>query len=394
MGNGRLIYTLGSDWRNTRMLNLTVSGQNVVFTAQEAQQYGTFATGVLITRSIDSNEQNYSWGNMQIDATIPENSVIRVYCYASDSKLVSLDEVPVDLDGYIMNHEDEGKQLIKEHFRDISYLFHMAFSGALDGLVNQKGRYLWIKIELLVPNPSEFLLRNIRLVFPNEKLIQYLPQIYRDIREDNDFFVRFMDIFESVFFDIEREVEEIPKKLDYTVATGEMLRYLASWICLDTGGIPIRHLPDTEIRKRMFSAVSEYKEIGTRNGVLHYTERELGVKPIIVEYFMVKKMVKEGRDKEVYRELFGENPYCFFLLIPEEAFSDDRDLGSFIRALRNNIPAQTEAKVVLLKKRIVLDKHTYLGINSVIGNYNYVSVDQNISISYDTLIGGNPDEKQ
>jgi hypothetical protein len=50
-------------------------------------------------------------------------------------------------------------------------------------------------------------------------------------------------------------------------------------------------------------------------------------------------------------------------------------------------------EVVLLKKRIILGNHTYLGINSMVAEYSYVSIDENIAISDDTLIGGSIDEE-
>lgn len=386
MGNDRLVYTFGGAWSNARMLNLSVEEQSVKFAKEESRQYGSFATGVLVTTAIESSEPDYGWGTILIDADIPKNSLIKVYCYASDYKMVEIDGAEVELDQYIM---DKKASSFKERLHKLVPLFHLAFSGAVDGLVNVKGRYLWIMIEFLVPNSSKLLLHRVQVSLSHEKLIQYLPQIYRNQKDSDDFFGRFMDIFDSLFFDIEKKVEQLPTSLDYTVASGEMLRYLASWIGVGINDMPVRDMADEELRARMSVAVEEYKAIGTKKGVESLIKRELGVQPIIVEYFRVKKMVQEGRDRKLYHLLFGDNVYCFFLLLPEEAFLGKCDMQTFLHILRNNIPAYTKAKIILLKKRIVLGKHTYLGVNSVIRDYNYVGIDQNISISSGTIIGGN-----
>lgn len=393
MQNGRLTISINGRWRNCLMLNLCVKDGKLVFPKSQSS-YGSFETGVVITCPIDSNEQDYYWENLKIDAEMPENSVLRVSCYVSESTKAEVDGRIVDLDSYIKTQallpDEEKKKCVKA----LDPLFLPAFSGGSDGIVNQKGRYLFIKAEFLVPDTAGFSVNAIEIVYQSERLIQYLPQIYRDHEEDNRFFRRYLNIFESIFFDIEQKVENTAKSFDYGCASGEMLRFLASWICVDGGNSELKRFNDKELRQRISGAVREYGEIGTKKGVEDFVKRELGVRPIIVEYFKVKKAVREGRDKEVYRELFGDNPYCFFLLLPEEAFSGHSDMTRFINELRMNIPAQTEVRLVLLKKRIVLGKHTYLGVNSVVGDYSYVSIDQNVSISNETMIGGDSNEKQ
>jgi hypothetical protein len=103
-------------------------------------------------------------------------------------------------------------------------------------------------------------------------------------------------------------------------------------------------------------------------------------------------MLFQGQDKELYKELFGTNPYKFYILLPEEVIHR-KNINSLLTQLKRNIPAHTETEIILLKNGILLGKHTYLGVNSMVGEYNYVSIDQNIAISDDTLIGGSIHEK-
>ena len=385
MEKDRMYITLNRnrEWKRSLLLNLQLGDNRLVFLERPEQEQGMLATGVIITGSIDSTEQGFQWGSIRIDADLPENSVIKVSCFANDSLVVLLGDNSVNLDEYLKDAHDAIAGL-----KELSSLFKQAFTGSTDGLLRVSGRYLWLKLEFLVPQPDRFCLRKITLLLADEKIIQYLPEIYRDGKEHNDFFRRFMEIFDSIFFDIEESVNHMPEMLDYTLAKGDMLRYLAHWVSIQEA----ESLGDEELKERIAAIIPEYSAIGTKSGIERFVERELKVRPRIIEFFNYKQMLYEGRDKELYEELFGTNPYKFFILLPADVFVP-QNINSFLKKIKDNIPAYTEMEIVLLKRSIILGKHTYLGINSMVGEYNYVSIDENIAISDDTLIGGSIDEE-
>jgi len=142
----------------------------------------------------------------------------------------------------------------------------------------------------------------------------------------------------------------------------------------------------------MSGLAEEYGAIGTRPGIERFVEKELGVKPTIVEWFDWERMYRESPDREQMEELFGTDPHRFFLLLPDGVFPGTQAAAAFQRKLRENVPAGAEAEIVLLRQGIVLGKHTYLGVNSLVGAWSPVRIDENVTLSYDTLIGGDPDE--
>ncbi|MDQ7096751.1 phage tail protein [Desulfosporosinus sp. PR] len=386
MEKGRRYITLNRnrEWKRSILLNLQPRDNQLVFAERPEHEQGILAAGVIITGSIDSTEQDFHWQNIILDADIPENSVIKVSSYASDRPEVWLGNNLVNLDTYIRAGSGYGPAGLNE----LSALFRQSFTGSTDGLLRVRGRYLWLKLEFLVPQPERFSLRKIKLLLAEEKIIHYLPEIYQNNQADNDFFQRFMEIFDSLFFEIEDEVTRIPETLNFTRAQGEMLRYLASWVSIQE----VRRLDDEGLRQRIAGIMPEYARIGTKQGIEHLVERELGVKPRIIEYFHYQHMLFQGRDKELYNELFGTNPYKFYLMLPETVFRQ-KIMSNFLTILKQNIPAHTEAEIILLKNGIILGKHTYLGVNSMVGEYNYVSIDETVAISDDTLIGGSVHEK-
>ena len=57
----------------------------------------------------------------------------------------------------------------------------------------------------------------------------------------------------------------------------------------------------------------------------------------------------ECRNPALYRRLYGEEPYRFFLLLPQGTFQKQRDMERFLERMRRLTPAETEMELVLLK---------------------------------------------
>ena len=57
--------------------------------------------------------------------------------------------------------------------------------------------------------------------------------------------------------------------------------------------------------------------------------------------------------------------------------------------LKELLPANVQAELVLLKKSVYLDAHSYLGVNTVISGHTGAAIDRKVAIQYDTVIGGN-----
>ena len=200
------------EWKRSLLLNFEPRDHSLVF-AHNQDSYGMLASAVLITGSIDSTELDFHWESLLLDVEMPENSLVKVSCYAANSKGVFLGDGLVDLDDYIKEAQDNPSVGVRE----LTPLFKPGFTGATDGLLHVQGRYLWLRLEFLVPQPLDFKLRKIKLLLADEKILHYLPEIYRDNR-GNDFFKRFMEIFDSIFFNIEDKINSLSEDLDYTIA--------------------------------------------------------------------------------------------------------------------------------------------------------------------------------
>lgn len=380
MNRSRLYITLNrpSEWQRCLLSGMTISGGSV--TSDSGISGCTMVTG-----SQDSTEHGFLWRSLEISADYGENTVTRVSAYAADSTIVSAGGRTFELDSFLRDDTVPAG----ERLNLLDGLFTPLFTNCTDGLADLRGRYIWVRIDIVILDEHPVSIDKIKLLLKSESMMDHLPEAYRAGDGENGFMTRFMSIFDSIFFDMDQRIAKARSSLDYRTARGEMLRYLAGWVTDETSA----YLSDEQLREKIRHAVSEYRMTGTRRGLSEWISREYGVTPNIIEYFSVRKLAAEGGDREVYQRLFGSDPYKFYILLPEKTFADTREANLFTERLKNRIPAYTEAEVVVLKRNVVLEQHTYLGVNSVLSGYVCAEADAG-SITGDIILGGNNDEQQ
>ena len=380
MNRSRLYITLNrpSEWQRCLLSGMTISGGSV--TSDSGISGCTMVTG-----SQDSTEHGFLWRSLEISADYGENTVTRVSAYAADSTIVSAGGRTFELDSFLRDDTVPAG----ERLNLLDGLFTPLFTNCTDGLADLRGRYIWVRIDIVILDEHPVSIDKIKLLLKSESMMDHLPEVYRAEDGENGFMTRFMSIFDSIFFDMDQRIAKARSSLDYRTARGEMLRYLAGWVTDETSA----YLSDEQLREKISHAVSEYRMTGTRRGLSEWISREYGVTPNIIEYFSVRKLAAEGGDREVYQRLFGSDPYKFYILLPEKTFADTREANLFTERLKNRIPAYTEAEVVVLKRNVVLEQHTYLGVNSVLSGYVCAEADAG-SITGDIILGGNNDEQQ
>ena len=75
-------------------------------------------------------------------------------------------------------------------------------------------------------------------------------------------------------------------------------------------------------------------------------------------------------------------------LLPEDTFSSQQERVRFQQSMADRLPAGVSMQLVQLKQCVQLDWHTYLGVNSRVGGYVAAAIDEQVTIHYDTTIGG------
>ena len=320
-------------------------------------------TGAALLPQVDSGEAGFAWSRLKLLAQVPPEAAIRVYARVSDRPEWPRWEA---LDG-----RDPGSGGLRE-------LFGPPVAAATDLLLSAAGRYLWLALELTAGGAGSPVVEGVSLRMAGDHMTDYLPAIYRG----QDFTYRYLSIFDTMFQELEAAVDSLPRQLDPASAGREMLAFLARWLCLE----PERG--ETDLRRRLPEILGEYESMYTAAGVRQSAQRLTGREPWIIEHFAVDPNDPGCCNPALYRRLYGEDPYRFFLLLPQGTFATQQEMERFLERMRRLTPAETQMELVLLKPCIQLDWHTYLGINSRIGDYIPAAIDDSVTIHYDTTIGG------
>lgn len=349
-------------------------GQNVRFcqtglTLGQQQYQG----GYLLLHSIDSGQDDFPWSRLSLDCHLPSGSLIRSYAYGQNSKLFGED---ADLDAQLKTLPPaQAQTFIQTNFQKCS--------DSEDCYLPVRGRYLWLAFELVATGDAP-ILQGLHVQLSGDHMIDYLPEIYR---RDSDFTKAFLSIFDSMYMDMEQQIDAIARRFDYEKTEGSMLEYLADWVCIDADG-----LDGESLKTRIASAYADFEDMYTPAGIKRSIRRLTGREPILIESADVDPNSARCAHSGLYRQLYGDNPYKFFILLEEDSFHSRAEMDSFLVDMASLIPAHTEFELVLLKRCVQLDRHTYLGLNSVVGNYVSVVLNENTTIQYDTTIGGKGSE--
>jgi phage tail-like protein len=144
---------------------------------------------------------------------------------------------------------------------------------------------------------------------------------------DDDFFVRFVSLFEDVATSFLEDADNIPNIVDVSVAPPELVRWLASWI----GTAQIDSSLDEQFQRTLVRRSSEILAWrGTRFGLERFLEAITGSAPEIED---AGSVVRADPDDETRR------PAPFVRIrVADIGWLPDKD---FISLVEDEIPAST-----------------------------------------------------
>ena len=104
-------------------------------------------------------------------------------------------------------------------------------AGALDLLVQQPpGQYLRLSLTLTGDGTNTPVVRSVRIDFPRRTSLDWLPAVYSENPEAEDFSERFLANFDASIEDLDAAVSRFPALLDATGVPGQVLPWLGSFL--------------------------------------------------------------------------------------------------------------------------------------------------------------------
>lgn len=331
---------------------------------------GKYSMGFICFPVIDCREPGFRWSRAWIEGIFPKDTTVRLRCYVSD--------LPEEEEGgfdWCVRHLTQKEDPLSA----AQTLFGAPISDGTDFLIPGKGQYLRLMLELGTTNGESPSVSALRVQLAADHMTDYLPAIYRD----DDFTYRFLSIFDSMVSDLEQHIDAISAELDIRQADDEMLSYLASWLCLE---------PSTNrsaLQERMQTALEDYETMYSVDGIRRTIRRLTGHDALIIEGKDVDANIGDAGSSDTLRELYGDDPFRFFVLMNEDIIPTAQARQDVIEQMRHYIPAGVEMELVMLRPGVQLGWHTYLGINTVLKGYEPAVIGENTSIHFDTMIGGN-----
>ena len=319
----------------------------------------------------DTREEGASFNRLVLDGQF-ENVRLEVIAAASDINI---------------NFRNKTTQAIKEIMSGLRNINKIDTTDIL--LHDIKGRYVWVLLILSPKKDGFYGFKGMRLEFPKYSFIEYFPEIYQTM--PNDFFERYISIFQSIFLDVEGKVDKIPIRLDYRSAPEEDVKELSEWLGIDN----TRGLFNTSKLRKIIRDIDIYQgKKGTKEALICVIELLTGIRPTIIEHFQWAK--KEFSACSEYEALYGDGSDCFCVIldltrrdcpipIPLKLNIRNSDLEYIVESYS---PMGSQFRIMYLYPNSCINEHCYLDVNAAISRPEVLELDNDALTMGDHVIVG------
>ncbi|HIY38360.1 MAG TPA: hypothetical protein H9835_04350 [Candidatus Agathobaculum merdigallinarum] len=290
--------------------------------------------------ALDAGREDCEWGRFVLRAELPRDMVLVIHALASDENRILRDGQEMLTDDFLREETDARR---KKRLFELSDSIRQA--GAQDILLyGQRGRYLWLCIELI--GAGSACLHDMQVYTPGDNFLQTFPEVYR---RNGEFLHRYLSVFSSLYNDLQEEIDSLPALFDLDTAPAALLPEFARWIGLEMDG---GFLNEDQCRRLIRSGFRLLSRKGTRAAI------EEAIHLLVEEpVYILERVGAEG-----CREQGREEPFAFTVLIARQS---DEQLHTKLLYLINQFrPIRTRVSIVFLGDCIGMDYHCYLDINA------------------------------
>lgn len=335
------------------------------------------ARAFYITPAFDTMEDDCTFNRVQVKGDL-SGGRLEVIVAAANNISVTIDNKECDLREYFADESiafDQKREAMLQ-------MNHMQCIGSGDMLLHQlDGRYAWVFVSVLNQEQNELLLDGISLEFPKYSFSEYFPEIY----QENDFFERYIGIFQSMFLDEEKKVDDLVALLDYERSDDEHVEQLAAWLGIENKN----GIFSVDDLRRLIKDNSLYQgRKGTKECIKRLVKLLTGTEPTIVEYFQWHSSEFSSADRKVYDSLYGENGDYFCVIIDLAKTGgvlpiSEKDIAETVQQYTN---IGSKANVICLTPSSNMDTYCYMDVNSVLST-PYIAGLGNDSIGGHIIVG-------
>lgn len=274
--------------------------------------------GIFVSRVYDSGEKGTQWNRLILD--ISANVTIRVCVWLADEMREDTWSDTEELFDYV-----EGNAQYTSNYREM--------------LLYGKGcgRYARLALKIFSgEGAGERVFYGYSLTFPKESFTRYLPSIYQDNRQ----LERFLAVQESIYLELERNIDAFAEDLDYELCSQKHLVRLAGW--MGWGGLA--ELVSEDVLRRLLGRGTS---LASRKGTCsYYTE--------LTEILTGKRasVIEEPESRRATVLIWGR---------PAEGWEGR------LEWLKKNVSIGIRMDFIVVHKTDQLDGQCFLGVTSYLG---------------------------
>ena len=313
----------------------------------------------LYLKSIDAAEEDAEWGRFYFNMQLSEEQVLYIHAFASNDKSINIDGEEILIDDLLTssNISDDTKKIYMKRPGALRFV------GKNDVLLfGLKGRYLFLSIEVM--GEGEGYLSQLKIERGSDEFMDAFPEIYK---ENNDFFRRYMTVFNSIYNDFSDNTDKLPKLLDLDQCPDILLPMYAGWLGIDVQG-------DLLKPEALRTLVKEAYSLNRMKGTKACLKRILEI--AVEEQFLIL----ETNQMKEYGDAKGEKDGVFdvTVLIKKQLSETERYQLTYL--LEQFLPVRCRLKLENFKDSGIVDSRIYLDMNAQVAGTENASLDDMMTL--------------
>jgi len=357
---------------------------------------GAFAlAGTFQTIPLDSGIEKCNWHRVQIIGSVPPESSLLIQTATSETKDGDFNLLS---DG-ILTSGDNPDCLVQ----------------------SQPGRYLQLTLTLRSSGTVTPRIHAIKVLFPRQSYLSYLPAVFQEDEESRLFLDRFLSIFQTSFDAFDALIDTIWQYFDPFTVPDKFFPWLAAWVAL-----PLDPGMSLDSKRTLLStAFQSYLLRGTVAGLEQVIQAYTGVPSIrIVEHFRLRNWPQLSRDSFLDQgaRLFSRNYYArlqvgvnssvgsfrltnapeppsepfdfgankFSVLFPAHPYRADAPKKAVQKIVEREKPAHTQAYVCPVFPRLRVGVQSTLDVDAYVGGVDPMILCRVSTLGYDSVLACSP----
>ncbi|HEX3151499.1 MAG TPA: phage tail protein [Gemmataceae bacterium] len=392
-------------------------------------------TGQYTTISIDSGIEDCSWDRVTLIGTVPDGSAVKVEYFTSPVAVDGANPTAIPVsnpnDGppytFVGDSVDPTSNTPSSSApTSSSSSCANTADQALTCLIQaDPGRYLRLRFTFTSNGESTPRISAIKVFFPRQSYLQYLPAVFQQDDESRDFLDRFLSIFQATFDDFDSRIDSMWRLFDPDSVPAKYFDWLAAWLQLPTDPT----WPMAKKRAMLKKAAADYRQRGTVAGILQAIKDYAGVGDgvALVEHFRLRNWpllpigAQLGGDARLWSRQFyqrlqvatfsqvgafrltdrpepaaeasdwGANEFSVFF--PADPYDAQGASAKVSAVVEREKPAHAQANYVPVLPRFRVGVQATVGVDTSIGGYTHIVLGSLSRLGYDAILGCSPQQR-